>query len=168
MLLGQILDPQKNIEPGLCLAASLVTIYGFRSRGIRGLSLADITFTKESVWIHFGHEPLRLPDELGEFARQAASRRQVMRFGRSAEDTQWLFPVRFTDTQLARRRSVGGSGSSASGPAARATALGQLAQQLPPPIPARLTGLAHPQRSVGMPPSPPATQETSSSSEFDG
>lgn len=143
MLLGQILDPQKNIEPGLRLAAGLVIIYGFRSHEIRGLSLADVTVTKESVWIHFGHEPLRLPDELGQFARQAVGRRQVMRFGGSAEDPQWLFPGPLHGhpigaTALRRRLGVIGIRPRAT----RATALGQLAQQLPPPVLARLTGLS--------------------------
>jgi hypothetical protein len=143
MLLGQILDPQKNIEPGLRLAAGLVIIYGFRSHDIRGLSLADITITEESVWIHFGHEPLRLPDELGEYARQAAGRRRVRRFGGSAEDTQWLFPGPLHGhpigaPALSKRLGVIGIRPRA----VRATALGQLAQQLPPPILARLTGLA--------------------------
>jgi integrase len=142
-LLGQILDPQKNIEPGLRLAAALVIIYGFRSHEIRGLSLADITFTNESVWIHFGHEPLRLPDEISEYARQAAGRRRVMRFGGSAEDMHWLFPGPLHGhpigaPALRKRLRVIGIRPRA----ARATALGQLAQQLPPPILARLTGLA--------------------------
>jgi integrase len=143
MLLGQILDPQKNIEPGLRLAAGLVIIYGFRSHEIRGLSLADITFTNETVWIRFGHEPLRLPEELGEYARQAAGRRRVMRFGGNAEDMQWLFPGPLHGhpigaPALRKRLAVIGIRPHA----ARATALGQLAQQLPPPILARLTGLA--------------------------
>ncbi|MBU8867850.1 site-specific integrase [Paenarthrobacter aromaticivorans] len=134
---------QKNIDPGLRLAACLVIIYGFRSHEIRGLSLADITFEDERVWIRFGHDPLQLPDEVSEYARQAAGRRQVRRFGGRVEDVQWLFPGPLhgqpigAPTLRKQLRDIGINPR-----ATRSTALGQLAQELPRPIMARLTGLA--------------------------
>ncbi len=142
-LLGQILDPQQDTDPGLRLAAGLVIIYGFRCHEITSLSLTDIILEQEAVLIRFGADPLQLPDELGEYARQTAARRSITRFGGATEDTQWLFPGPLhghpiSSLALSKRLAAIGVRPHR----ARATALGQLAQQLPPPILARLTGLA--------------------------
>lgn len=143
MLLRKILDPQAEIEPALRLAAALVLIYGFRSHKIAGLSLTDISLGAEVVSIRFGAEPLHLPEELGTYARQAVDRRGITRFGGSTQDHAWLFPSPFHGRAigpltLSRRLAALGVRADA----ARTTALGNLSQQLPPPILARLTGLA--------------------------
>lgn len=88
-------------------------------------------------------EPLQLPSRLADYARQAVSERTITRFGRTTEDHQWLFPGLFHDqpidpTTLSSRLATIGVKPERT----RTTAMGQLAQQLPPPILARLTGLA--------------------------
>lgn len=142
LLLGKILDPQQDIEPALRLAAGLVLIYGFRSHEITALTLADITLAEESAWVRFGPDPLRLPEELGQFARQAAARRSVTRFGGRTEDTQWLFPGPLHGRPIGAHALANRLTAIGIRPhAVRGSALGQLAQQLPPPILARLPGL---------------------------
>lgn len=65
---------------------------GLQCHEITGLSLTDIILDQEAVFIRFGADPLRLPKELGEYARQAAATRTITRFGGATEDRQWLFP----------------------------------------------------------------------------
>lgn len=142
-LLFRILDPEQPIGPALRLAASLVLLYGIRNHEIAALSLTDIIITGRHVWIRFGPEPLQLPGRLADYARQAVSERTITRFGRKTEDHQWLFPGLFHDqpidpaTLASRLAAIGVKPERT-----RSTAMGQLAQQLPPPILARLTGLA--------------------------
>lgn len=102
MLLRKILDPQTEIEPALRLAAALVLLYGFRTNKIAGLLLTDISLGTEEVSIRFGAEPLRLPEELGTYARHAVDRRDITRFGGSTQDHEWLFPAPSTEEPSVR------------------------------------------------------------------
>ena len=143
ILLARILDPEQPISPALRLAASLVLLYGIRNHEIAALSLADFIITDQHAWIRFGPEPLRLPGVLAGYALQAVNERTITRFGRRTEDHQWLFPGLLHDqpidpTTLSSRLTSLGIRPERT----RTTAMGQLAQQLPPPILARLTGLA--------------------------
>lgn len=140
--LKRILDPYLDIPPGLRLAAGLVIIYGFRSHAIVRLTVKDIIDEAKGIWIRLGPDPLRLPEELEEYAREAIHNRKVTRFGGKTEDTHWLFPGPFQDRPIgphALRRRLGGLGVKPED--YRSTALGQIAQQLPSPVLARLTGL---------------------------
>lgn len=142
-LLGQILDPQRDTDPGLRLAAGLVLIYGFTCHEITSLSIKDIILGQEAVMIRFGADPLRLPDELGEYARQTVARRHITRFGGATEDTQWLFPGPLHGDPISPFTLSKRLGTVGVRPReARGAALAHLAQQLPPPILARPTGLA--------------------------
>ncbi|PTT59387.1 hypothetical protein DBR22_21945 [Arthrobacter sp. HMWF013] len=141
-LLVRVLDSKESIDPALRLAASLVLLYGIRNYELAALSLANIITTAEGVWIRFGPEPLHLPAGLARFAREAVSARSVTRVGRTTDDQQWLFPGLFPNqpidprTLSSRLAAVGIKPEKT-----RSTAMGQLAQQLPPPILARLTGI---------------------------
>lgn len=141
-VLKRILDPEQKIDPGLRLAAGLVVLYGFRSHAIVSLALTDIIDDSSGIWIRLGHDPLRLPDELEECARQAIRNRRVLRFGGMTEDTQWLFPGPLQNRPITskalrdRLRTLDVRPEDY-----RSTALGHIAQQLPSPVLARLTGL---------------------------
>jgi integrase len=141
-LLARVLDPEQRIDPALRLAASLILLYGIRNHEIASLSLADIITTGQDAWIRFGPEPLQLPAGLTGYAREAISERTITRFGSLTQDHQWLFPGLFHDqpidpTTLSRRLAALGIKPERT----RTTAMGQLAQQLPPPILARLIGI---------------------------
>ncbi|WP_156524792.1 hypothetical protein [Paenarthrobacter nicotinovorans] len=140
--LKRILDPHQDIPPGLRLAAGLVIIYGFRSHAIVRLTVKDIVDEAGGVWIRLGPDPLCLPEELEEYAREAIQKRNVTRFGGKTEDDHWLFPGPLQDSPIgphALRQRLGGLGVKPDD--YRSTALGQIAQQLPSPLLARLTGL---------------------------
>lgn len=140
--LKRILDSDEDIRPGLRLAAGLVIIYGFRSHAIARLTVADIVDTGTGIWIRLGPEPLRLPKELEESARAAVLDRKITRFGGTAEEPRWLFPGALPDRPVgpdAIRRRLQALGVKPDD--YRSTALGNIAQHLPSPVLARLTGL---------------------------
>ncbi|WP_306927039.1 hypothetical protein [Arthrobacter globiformis] len=141
-LLAKVLDPDQDLDPALRLAASLVLLYGIRNHELAALPLANIIAMAEGVWIRFGPEPLHLPATLAGYAREAVNERTVTRLGRTTEDHQWLFPGLFPNqpidpTTLSSRLTALGVKPEKT----RSTAMGQLAQQLPPAILARLTGI---------------------------
>lgn len=141
-LLRKVLDPAADLDPGLRLAAGLLLVYGSRPHELAGLRLQDFIAGKDTVCIRFGSEPLQLPEALEIHARAALAVRSVERFGGIGEDHEWLFPGPIhgrsvtTSTMGRWLRSIGLEPA-----AARSTAMGQLAMQLPPVILARLTGI---------------------------
>jgi integrase len=141
-LLGEVLDPAVELDPGLRLAAGLLLVYGSRPHELAGLRLHDFLDDQDTIHIRFGPEPLQLPEALKIYARAAIAERSVARFGGISEDHEWLFPGPIhgrpvtTSTLTRRLRAIGLEPAPA-----RSTAMGQLAMQLPPAILARLTGI---------------------------
>ncbi|WP_247046240.1 hypothetical protein [Arthrobacter rhizosphaerae] len=141
-LLCGVLDPAVELDPRLRLAAGLVLVYGSRPHEVAGLRLSDFVVGKDSIHIRFGPEPLQLPEALEIHARAALAARSVARFGGLGEDHEWLFPGPIHGrpvTTSTMGRWLGAIGLEPA--AARSTAMGQLAMQLPPVILARLTGI---------------------------
>jgi integrase len=141
-LLGEVLDPAAELDPGLRLAAGLVLVYGSRPHELAGLRLHDFVVGEDTIHIRFGLEPLQLPEALEIHARAALAARSVARLGGLGEDHEWLFPGPIhgrpvtASTMTRWLRAIGLEPAPA-----RSTAMGQLAMQLPPVILARLTGI---------------------------
>ncbi|MDO5873870.1 MULTISPECIES: site-specific integrase [Paenarthrobacter] len=141
-LLRRSMDPDGIEDPGLRLAAILVILYGFRPHQIAALRVEDITFHNGHAMIRFGPDPLQLPVQLTEYARQAKADRVIKRFGGDGEENYWLYPGHLhgrpivPHTLSSRLAAIGISAKTV-----RGAALGQLALQLPPAVLARLTGL---------------------------
>lgn len=141
-LLASILAAASTVDPSTRLAAALVLLYGIRVSKLVELRTDDVTRRDGLILIRLGREPLALPDELGDIADGATRSRTAARLFGAVQDHDWLFPgIRAgrplsTDTLTARLNALGISAGRA-----RASALASLAQQLPPPILARLTGM---------------------------
>lgn len=142
-LLKHVLSPAVQVLPATRLAASLILLYGVRPHQITNLRLQDVIQEGPTIRIKFGAEPLLLPDNIAELASALCQERRVTRMISSAEDTQWLLPGSRPDHPLSptaltqRLRRLGVKPATA-----RTGAMTSLAQELPPVILARLTGLS--------------------------
>lgn len=134
--------------PGGRLAAALVLLYGVRVSRLTQLRLDDIERRDGVMMIRLGREPLALPDELGDIMTATMEARTAARMFGSVGDYDWLFPGTrpgqplSADALTDRIHKLGVSPRHA-----RAASLASLAQQLPSPVLARLTGL-HPSTAV--------------------
>lgn len=141
----QILEDVLNreaIRPGTKLAAALVLMFGARPSRITRLRLRDIEHTSGTTTIALGQEPLLLPEPLADLAAQTAADRTARRLLASARDHDWLYPgaqpgTPLSATSLVRRLAAIGVPVTP----ARTGAVTSLAQQLPPPVLAELTGM---------------------------
>lgn len=142
-LLDHILSPAAKVPLATRFAAGLVLLYGVRPHQITNLRLTDLIGQGRTLRIKFGPEPLLLPEHIAELAAALCRERRVNRMISSAEDTQWLMPgsrpgYPLSPAALTKRLRLMGVIPTT----ARTGAMASLAQELPPVILARLTGLS--------------------------
>lgn len=131
-----------SIDPHTKFAAGLMLMFGIRAAKIVQLRAEDVTVTEETVLVRLGAEPLVLPAELAPAAVGAASNRTAPRMFVESIEQEWVYPGARAghhmapDTLNARLRAVGIPPR-----LARTSALIALAQELPPVVLSRLTGL---------------------------
>lgn len=129
-------------DPRTRLAAALVLVYGIRVSRITHIRVDDIFAVGDDVFIRLGVEPLLLPENIAAIALQAQNRRDAARLLRDVEEHEWLFPGTVHGQPLSGDALTNRLNALGVMPRhARAGALASLAQQLPAPILARLTGL---------------------------
>lgn len=142
-LLNHILSPAARVPLGTRVAASLILLYGVRPHQITNLRLTDFIRQGPTLRIKFGPDPLLLPGNIAELADALCRERRVSRMISSAHDTEWLLPgsrpgYPLSPAALTKRlRLIGVIPTTA-----RTGAMASLAQELPPVILARLTGLS--------------------------
>lgn len=133
-------DP--SINPHTKLAAGLMLMFGVRAAKIVQLRAEDVTVTDQAVVVRLGQEPLVLPAELAPAAAGAASNRTAPRMFVESIEQEWVYPGTRAghhmapDTLNTRLRAAGIPPR-----LARTGALIALAQELPPVVLSRLTGL---------------------------
>lgn len=133
---------QEHIDPRTRLAGALVLLYGIRPVRLRTLEIADIIERDSDVLIRLGADPLELPPTIARIALAARDHRRAPRLLSDDGETRWLFPGQrhgepiSVDALTDRLRILGIRSAHA-----RAGALTELAQTLPAPIIARLTGM---------------------------
>lgn len=142
-LLNHVLSPAVQIPPATRLAASLILLYGVRPHQITNLRLQDVIREGSTIRIRFGAEPLLLPENIAELASEVCQERRATRMISSADDTEWLLPgtrpgYPLSPAALTKRLHLVGVVPTT----ARTGAMVSLAQELPPVILARLTGLS--------------------------
>lgn len=131
-----------SIDPHTKFAAGLMLTFGIRAAKIVQLRAEDVTVTEDTVLVRLGAEPLVLPAELAPAAVGAASNRTAPRMFLESIEQEWVYPGARAghhmapDTLNARLRAVGIPPR-----LARTSALVALAQELPPVVLSRLTGL---------------------------
>ncbi|WP_152545290.1 hypothetical protein [Microbacterium sp. CH12i] len=117
-------------------------MFGIRAAKIVQLRAEDVTVTEDTVLVRLGAEPLVLPAELAPAAAGAAGNRTAPRMFVESIEQEWVYPGARAghhmapDTLNARLRAVGIPPR-----LARTSALIALAQELPPVVLSRLTGL---------------------------
>lgn len=139
-LLGKVLTAHGE-DPRTRLAAALLLLFGIPVARLHSLRVTDIT-AADPVMIHLGSDPLELPDAIGQLAIAAREHRDAPRLLTDAGESDWLFPGQHHGAPLSRdtltdRLTKFGIRARH----ARAGALASLAQELPAPVIARLTGL---------------------------
>lgn len=139
-LLGRLLAAT-DADPRTRLAGALLLLFGIPVSRLHQLQVTDID-EQAPVTIRLGPDPLELPDEIGELALAARAHRDAPRLLTDAGEADWLFPGQRHGSPLSRdaltdRLAVFGIRPRH----ARAGALAALAQELPAPVIARLTGL---------------------------
>ena len=131
-----------SIDPHTKFAAGLMLMFGIRAVRIVQLRPEDITVTDETVQVTLGATPLVLPAELAPAAAGASANRAAPRMFIASVDSDWLYPGARAGHHLnattlnGRLRKIGIEPRPA-----RTSALIALAQQLPPVVISRLTGL---------------------------
>lgn len=130
-----------DTDPRTRLAGALLLLFGIPVSRLHQLQVTDID-ERAPVTIRLGPDPLELPDEIGELALAARAHRDAPRLLTDAGEVDWLFPGQRHGSPLSRdaltdRLAVFGIRPRH----ARAGALAALAQELPAPVIARLTGL---------------------------
>lgn len=139
-LLGTLLS-DGDADPRTRLAGALLLVYGIPVSRLHRLRVTDID-AHAPVTIKLGPDPLELPAEIGELALAARAHRDAPRLLTDAGETDWLFPGQRHGAPLSRDALTNRLGVFGIRPRhARAGALAALAQQLPAPVIARLTGL---------------------------
>lgn len=142
-LLNRVLSADLQVAPATRLSAALILLFGVRPHQITGLRLADVDRHGAKIHIRFGSEPLLLPEKIAELAAEVCQERRASRMISVAEDDEWLLPgtrpgYALSPAALTKRlRLIGVSPQPA-----RTGAMVSLAQELPPVILARLTGLS--------------------------
>lgn len=139
-LLGRVLTASDG-DPRTRLAGALLLLFGIPVARLHLLRVTDIT-PAEPVMIRLGPDPLELPDQIGRLAIAARGHRDAPRLLTDAEESVWLFPGQHHGAPLSRDAltdRLARFGIRARH--ARAGALASLAQELPAPVIARLTGL---------------------------
>lgn len=130
------------IDPHTKFAAGLMLMFGVRAARTVQIRAEDVTLTEDSVLVRLGEAPLVLPAELAPAAAGAASNRTARRMFVESIEQEWLFPGARAGQHMApdtlnhRLRAIGIPPR-----LARASALIALAQELPPVVLSRLTGL---------------------------
>lgn len=131
-----------SIDPHTKFAAGLMLMFGIRAARIVQLRPEDITITDETVQVTLGAAPLVLPAELAPAAAGVRTNRAAPRMFIAGLDSAWLYPGARAGHHLnastlnGRLRKIGIEPRPA-----RTSALIALAQQLPPVVISRLTGL---------------------------
>lgn len=131
-----------SIDPHTKFAAGLMLMFGVRAAKIVQLRAEDVAVTDQAVIVRLGTEPLVLPAELAPAAAGAASNRTAPRMFVESIEQEWVYPGARAghhmapDTLNSRLRAVGIPPR-----LARTSALIALAQELPPVVLSRLTGL---------------------------
>lgn len=131
-----------SIDPHTKFAAGLMLMFGIRAAKIVQLRAEDVTVTDQAVIVRLGKAPLVLPAELAPAAAGAAGNRTAPRMFVESIEQEWVYPGARAghhmapDTLNARLRAVGIPPRMA-----RTSALIALAQELPPVVLSRLTGL---------------------------
>ncbi len=120
-------------------AGALVLIYGLTLSTIAYLTRDDITHSDGQTWLrHHGHQ-LLLPPRLAALLRQLAPATTLTRL---AGPPRWLFPGNDPTRPASHAHlRTGLSRHGITTHAARNTAIGTLAAELPAPILASITGL---------------------------
>ncbi|GAA1691638.1 MULTISPECIES: hypothetical protein [Microbacterium] len=139
-LLGRVLTAHDG-DPRTRLAGALLLLFGIPVARLHLLRVTDIT-AADPVTIRLGADPLELPAEIGQLAIAAREHRDAPRLLTDAGEADWLFPGQHHGAPLSRDSltdRLARFGIRARH--ARAGALASLAQQLPAPVIARLTGL---------------------------
>ena len=142
-VLQTLLDDKSTVHPATAFASAMVLLYGARPHHLTALQVNDILIKDQDTYVRLGKDPLLLPDRLSRLARAVLDDRTAPRMVAPVEDTQWLFPGSrpgqpLTSVALIKRLSAVGVKPGT----ARTSALGGLAQDLPPVILARLTGMS--------------------------
>ncbi len=131
-----------SIDPHTKFAAGLMLMFGIRAAKIVQLRAEDVTIADETVLVRLGSAPLALPIELAPAAIGAASNRTAPRMFVESIEQEWIYPGARAGHHMApntlnsRLRAVGIPPR-----LARTSALIALAQELPPVVLSRLTGL---------------------------
>ena len=141
-LLSYILHPECPLPAAIRFSASLVLLFGARPQQIAALKLVDIVVSGGSVHLRLGTEPVLLPKAIVELAMATHENRRAPRIFAPTTDNIWLIPGSRSGYPIAavtlakRLRLIGISPSKG-----RTGAMASLAQELPPTILARLTGV---------------------------
>ena len=139
-LLGDVLSAEDE-DPRTRLAGALLLLFGIPVARLHLLRVTDITGT-ERVTIRLGPDPLELPEAIGQLAIAAREHRDAPRLLTDAGESDWLFPGQNHGAPLSRDSLTDRLAKfSIRARHARAGALASLAQELPAPVIARLTGL---------------------------
>ncbi|MCB1297612.1 hypothetical protein E0W80_00895 [Microbacterium sp. PI-1] len=139
-LLGGVLTARGD-DPRTRLAGALLLLFGIPVARLHLLRVTDIT-AADPVMIRLGPDPLELPEAIGQLAIAARAHRDAPRLLTDAGESDWLFPGQHHGAPLSRdsltdRLAKFGIRARHT----RAGALASLAQELPAPVIARLTGL---------------------------
>lgn len=130
-----------DADPRTRLAGALLLLFGIPVARLHRLTVTDIE-DASPVTIRLGADPLELPDEIGELALLARAHRDAPRLLSDVGESDWLFPGQHHGAPLSRDALTDRLAAYGIRPRhARAGALAALAQQLPAPVIARLTGL---------------------------
>lgn len=142
-LLEDLLAGESPVNPRVAFAACMVLLYGARPHQLARLQLKDIVTVADETYVQLGPVPLLLPERVGALARATMNDRSALRLFTPVTDERWLFPgsrpgQHLTSAALIKQLwTIGVPPGSA-----RTSALGGLAQDLPPAILARLTGIS--------------------------
>lgn len=141
-MLGRVLAAT-DTDPRTRLAGALLLLFGIPVYRLCQLQVTDIDDRRVPIMIRLGPDPLELPPQIGELAVAARAHRDAPRLLTDLGETDWLFPGQHHGTPLSRDaltdRLAAAFGIRARH--VRAGALAALAQTLPAPVIARLTGL---------------------------
>jgi len=142
-LLSNILNPESAVPVATRFSAALVLLFGARPQHITALKVSDVIIAGPEIHLRLGKEPVLLPHVLRDLAIATFAQRSAPRLLGPTSDSQWLIPgsrsgYPLSAVTLAKRlRTIGVSPCNG-----RTGALASLAQDLPPTLLARLTGIS--------------------------
>ncbi|WP_188814048.1 hypothetical protein [Pseudarthrobacter polychromogenes] len=142
-ILEGLLEGNASAHPATAFAAAMTLLYGARPHQLTALQVTDILTRADDTYVRLGADPLLLPSRVGELARKVLLDRSAPRLFGTVSDAQWLFPGSrpgqpLTAAALIKRLRAAGVQPAT----ARTGALGELAQDVPPVVLARLTGIS--------------------------